>query len=90
MLTSYGQNIGLAFQIIDDILDVQGETEIIGKTKGSDEKKKKMTYPRLYGIEESKRKARDLIDKAIESLKLFDKHADPLREIAKYLIERQN
>lgn len=89
-LTRYGENVGLAFQVIDDILDVEGETEILGKPKGSDEKKKKMTYPRLYGIERSKEMALDLIRDAINSLSVFDERADPLREIARYLVERKS
>lgn len=89
-LTKYGENIGLAFQIIDDILDVEGETEVLGKKAGSDEAKMKMTYPRLYGIEESKQKARELIDNAIGSLAAFDEKAEPLRAIAKYLLERKS
>ncbi|MFZ5997151.1 MAG: polyprenyl synthetase family protein [Nitrospirota bacterium] len=89
-LAEYGENIGLAFQVIDDILDIEGETEVIGKPKGSDEKKKKMTYPKLYGIEKSKEKARELIDNALKALEVFDEKADPLRAIARYLLERKN
>lgn len=89
-LTNYGEKIGLAFQIIDDILDVEGETEVTGKPKGSDEKKKKMTYPKLYGIETSRLMALDLVQDAIEALSLFDKKADPLREIACYLVRRKS
>ncbi len=89
-LTKYGENIGLAFQIIDDILDVEGETEVLGKKAGSDEAKMKMTYPKLYGIEESKQKSNELIDNAINSLAAFDEKAEPLREIAKYLLERKS
>ncbi|MFN3479412.1 MAG: polyprenyl synthetase family protein [Thermodesulfovibrionales bacterium] len=89
-LSNYGEKIGLAFQIIDDVLDVEGETEVIGKPKGSDEKKKKMTYPRLYGIDKSRQMASELIEKAIGALSLFDEKASPLRGIARYLIERKN
>ena len=67
-----------------------GETEVIGKPKGSDEKKKKMTYPRLYGIDESRKKAKELIDTAIGALPVFDQEAEPLRAIARYLYERKN
>jgi geranylgeranyl diphosphate synthase type II len=88
-LTKYGENIGLAFQIIDDILDVEGETEVLGKPKGSDEKKKKMTYPRLYGIEKSREKAKELIHDAISALEIFDAKAEPLRAIARYMLERK-
>jgi len=89
-LSIYGEKIGLAFQIIDDILDVEGETEIIGKPKGSDEKKKKMTYPRHYGLGRSKEIAEELITEAVKALSIFDEKADPLRGIARFLIERRN
>ncbi|HTZ17483.1 MAG TPA: farnesyl diphosphate synthase [Dissulfurispiraceae bacterium] len=89
-LDRYGEDIGLAFQVIDDILDVEGETEVIGKPKGSDEKKNKMTYPRLFGIDESRRKAKELIGSAIDSLSVFDEKAEPLRAIARYLYDRKS
>ncbi len=87
-ISVYGDRIGLAFQVVDDILDIVGETEVIGKPKGSDEKKKKLTYPRLYGIEKSRLIAEGLIAEAIESLGCFGPEADPLREIASYLLSR--
>lgn len=90
LLTRYGTNIGLAFQIVDDILDVEGETEVIGKPKGSDEKKKKMTYPKLYGLDRSKEKAKELVCHALESLISFDEKAEPLRAVASYLLERNS
>jgi geranylgeranyl diphosphate synthase type II len=89
-LDCYGEDIGLAFQVIDDILDVEGETGVIGKPQGSDERKNKMTYPRLFGIEESRKKAKELIDTGIGALSVFDEKADPLRDIARYLYERKN
>ncbi|MBF0559818.1 MAG: polyprenyl synthetase family protein [Nitrospirae bacterium] len=89
-LERYGENTGFAFQVVDDILDVEGETEVLGKTAGSDEKKKKMTYPKLYGIDESRRRARELVDMAIEALTSFDEKADPLRKIAQRLLERRS
>ena len=89
-LDRYGDDIGLAFQIIDDILDIEGETEVIGKPKGSDEKKNKMTYPRLYGLEESRNQAKKLIDAAVNALSAFDEKAEPLRAIARYLCERKS
>jgi geranylgeranyl diphosphate synthase type II len=89
-LTSYGENIGHAFQVIDDILDVEGDTHVLGKSVGSDEKINKMTYPRLYGLERSREIAKKLVDDAVSSLDLFSFGADPLREIARYLLERKN
>lgn len=88
LLRSYGQNIGIAFQVVDDILDVVGETGVIGKPAGSDEKKKKMTYPKLYGVEQSKQKAEELISAAIDALSSFDEKAEPLRALARYLAKR--
>lgn len=90
LLESYGLNTGFAFQVVDDILDVEGETEVLGKTAGSDEKKKKMTYPKLYGLEESRKKAKELVDKALEALTVFDEKADPLRNMAQRLLERRS
>lgn len=87
-IETYGLSIGLAFQIIDDILDIEGTTEQMGKPKGSDEKKGKMTYPRVFGLDKSKQKAKELIDKAINALEIFDQKATALREIAKYIIKR--
>ena len=89
-LDRYGEDIGLAFQVIDDILDIEGETDVIGKPKGSDEKKNKMTYPRLYGIEESRKQAKQLINNAVDALSAFDEKAEPLRAIARYLYERKS
>ncbi|MBI5074180.1 MAG: polyprenyl synthetase family protein [Nitrospirae bacterium] len=89
-LTTYGTNIGLAFQVIDDILDIEGDTEEMGKTAGSDEKINKMTYPRFYGLQRSKEIAQNLITNAKTALSLFSSEADPLREIADYLLTRRN
>ncbi len=89
-LTKYGESIGLAFQIIDDILDIEGNTEELGKPVGSDEKMKKLTYPALYGIKTSRQKAENLISEAVDALKIFSSEADPLKEIARYLIKRRS
>ena len=88
-LTRYGENIGLAFQIIDDILDVEGSTEEMGKSAGSDKKKRKMTYPSLFGAEGARRKAEDLISEAVDALRIFSSGAEPLRGIAGYLMKRR-
>lgn len=89
-ITRYGENIGLAFQVIDDILDVEGNTAELGKTAGSDERKKKMTYPAMYGLESSKEKAEELISEAIYSIKELSGKAEPLRDIAGYMLSRRN
>jgi len=88
-LTEYGTGIGLAFQIIDDILDIEGNAEELGKTAGSDIKMKKMTYPALCGTEKPRQKAKDLLSDAIDSLKIFSSEADQLRKIARYLLKRR-
>jgi geranylgeranyl diphosphate synthase type II len=88
-LTQYGERIGLAFQITDDILNVEGKTEELGKAAGSDAKMKKMTYPAFYGIEKSRQEAENSVAEAIDALALFPSVADPLRAIARYLIQRR-
>ncbi|MDA8168714.1 MAG: polyprenyl synthetase family protein [Nitrospiraceae bacterium] len=88
-LTEYGQSVGMAFQVADDILDVKGETALMGKTAGSDQRKAKLTYPAVYGLEASERKARELVDSALLALKAFDEKAEPLRAIARFVIERK-
>lgn len=88
-LSLYGDRIGLAFQIIDDVLDIEGESETLGKTPGSDLRKQKSTYPALLGVEESKRLAYKTSDEAIQALNGFDSRAEPLRALARYIVERQ-
>ncbi len=89
-LTRYGEMVGLAFQIADDILDITGKREETGKDTGSDLKKGKQTFPGFYGLEESRRRAAEVADRAVRSLDLFDRKADPLRELAKYIVTRVN
>ncbi|MGD2124461.1 MAG: polyprenyl synthetase family protein [Desulfobacteraceae bacterium] len=88
-MASYGQNVGLAFQIADDILDIEGDTENLGKGVGGDVRKRKITYPAVLGLAESKETQNALVEQAIGSLKAFDRRADPLRDIATYIIERK-
>lgn len=87
-LTTYGRNLGHAFQIVDDVLDVKGDAEVLGKPTGSDQEKKKMTYPALYGVEESMRQAEELINGAIEAIAPLGVKAEPLRGIARFIITR--
>lgn len=87
-LTVYGRKIGLAFQIVDDLLDVVGSSATLGKTAGKDDDQHKATYPALYGIEESRRKASLLIQEACESLDFYGKSANRLQELAHFLFER--
>ena len=88
-IRSYGQKAGLAFQIADDILDIEGDSELLGKQTGADENKGKMTYPAVLGLDESKRIQSDLIQDAIRDLSDFGNNAEPLRQIARYIIERK-
>ena len=90
MLESYAQNIGLAFQVTDDILNVEGDPEIMGKAVGTDERRRKTTYPALLGLAESKEFAAQLVKDALRSLDAFDRKADPLRAIARYIGERNH
>jgi geranylgeranyl diphosphate synthase type II len=88
-LSRYGEGIGLSFQIADDLLDIEGGEEI-GKDLGSDLKKDKATYPSIVGVEKSRTMAREITEKALQSLERFGPSADPLREIAKYVVYRKN
>ena len=87
-LKRYGKSLGLAFQIIDDLLDVEGDQELLGKPVGSDDKNQKATYPALFGIKETKKKAQELLEEALSELTSFGETADPLRAIARYVVER--
>lgn len=87
-LTAYGRKIGLVFQIVDDILDVTSSSEVLGKTAGKDEKVKKATYPALYGIDASKRKAKELAAEAVESIRGLGEGAATLRGLAAYIVAR--
>jgi geranylgeranyl diphosphate synthase type II len=89
-LSRYAQNIGLAFQIIDDILDVTSTQEELGKTAGKDERAQKATYPSLWGIEESQKQAQTLIDEAITQLTPYGEAAQPLAAIAQFIVARKN
>jgi geranylgeranyl diphosphate synthase type II len=83
-LKRYARAIGLAFQVTDDVLDIEGGTEV-GKDRGGDARKKKATYPGIIGVERAKEVAIELSKRAVLFLKDFDGRADPLRELALYL-----
>jgi geranylgeranyl diphosphate synthase type II len=88
-LDRYAQNIGLAFQITDDILNVKGDPALLGKSVGTDKEKKKSTYPALLGLEKSRKLAAERIKEALQTLEYFDKKGDPLRAVAQYIIDRK-
>ena len=87
-LSQYAQNIGLAFQIIDDILDITATDEQLGKTAGKDLQAQKATYPSLWGLEKSQLKAQELVDNAIAQLTVYGTKAEPLRAVADYIVTR--
>jgi geranylgeranyl diphosphate synthase, type II len=89
-LTRFGYKVGLAFQVIDDILDVTQTSEQLGKTAGKDETAQKATYPSIVGMEKSRRIARKLTEEAFAALKIFQGKAVALEGLAKYLLERKN
>lgn len=89
-LDRYAEAIGLAFQIRDDILDVEADTETLGKPQGSDQAREKPTYTSLLGLDGAKTKARELHEEAIFSLEEFGSEADPLRWISAYIVDRNN
>jgi geranylgeranyl diphosphate synthase type II len=88
-LTRYGESLGLAFQVADDILNVEGQAALMGKQAGSDLARGKATYPSVLGVEESKRRSTELVETAVEALTSLGPEADPLREIARFVIARQ-
>ena len=89
-LSQYARAIGLAFQVQDDILDVESDTATLGKHQGADIARDKPTYPALLGMEAAKAYALELRDQALHALRPFDTAAEPLRELARYIVERRN
>ena len=88
-LRAFGLSIGLAFQIVDDILDVTQTSEQLGKTAGKDTASEKATYPAMFGIEKSRQKADDLVNDAFSQLESFGSSAETLKDLARFLIERK-
>lgn len=88
MLRSYGRNIGLAFQVADDILDIEGDPDRMGKAARKDARLDKSTYPAAIGLEASRQYASQLVNDALKNIESFDNASDPLAAIARYIIER--
>ncbi len=88
-LRQYARHLGLAFQVSDDILNIEGDPARMGKAAGTDAARSKATYPSLIGLPASKQLARTLVNNALQSLADFDNRADPLRAIADYVVERR-
>jgi geranylgeranyl diphosphate synthase type II len=84
----YGRYVGLAFQIVDDILDEIGDSSVLGKSAGSDQEAGKATYPKIFGIDESRKQAHSLVNSALEELSGFGPGAEPLRNIAQFIVAR--
>ena len=89
-LQTYAQAIGLAFQVQDDILDVESDTETLGKRQGADIARDKPTYPALLGLDAAKAYALELRDQALHALRPFDAAAEPLRDLARYIVDRRS
>ncbi|MQT37103.1 MAG: (2E,6E)-farnesyl diphosphate synthase [Pseudomonas helleri] len=89
-LSVYSRAIGLAFQVQDDILDVESDTATLGKRQGADIARDKPTYPALMGLEQAKSYALELRDQALNALRPFDAAAEPLRELARYIVDRRH
>jgi len=88
-LSRYGEHVGLAFQIIDDVLDVEESSEALGKTAGKDEAQQKITFPAVYGLERSREMAEQERQAAHVALRIFDDRADRLRQIADFIVHRK-
>ncbi len=86
----FGRTIGPAFQIRDDILDVEGETDVIGKNAGSDERLEKATWPALFGLEASRQRCDELLEEGLRGLDIFGANAEPLRWLANYIVSRSS
>jgi geranylgeranyl diphosphate synthase type II len=89
-LTRFGCKAGLAFQIVDDVLDMTVDSAHLGKTAGKDQATEKATWPAVYGVEQSRRDAADLVEEALSTLEPYGSQADGLKSIARYLVERKN
>jgi geranylgeranyl pyrophosphate synthase len=89
-LQTYGECCGLAFQIADDLLDITGSDAKLGKETGRDQKLGKLTYPGSLGVDGSRQKATELVDEACDCLSVFEDKAEPLRQLAQFIVERDH
>jgi geranylgeranyl diphosphate synthase type II len=89
-LDSYGEHFGIAFQIVDDLLDVVGEPEKLGKAVGTDQALNKLTFPKVYGLEQSRKMAQDQVKSAQDALEIFEEKAGALKALAEYILRREN
>jgi geranylgeranyl diphosphate synthase type II len=89
-LTRYGENIGFAFQIMDDILDVESSSAALGKTAGKDQTQHKATFPAVHGLERSREMAAGLVGRACEELQVFGARGERLRQLAEFLASRKS
>ncbi len=87
-LQRFARDIGVAFQIKDDILDVEGETDVIGKQAGADQRLKKATFPSLFGVEAARNRCESLLQSGLQQLEIFEDDAEPLRWLARYIVDR--
>ena len=87
-LETYGHSVGWAFQITDDILDIEGDAALLGKEVGRDAQHDKVTYPAILGVEASRQRAAELMQQGLQALALFDQRAERLRQIAEYIVVR--
>ena len=85
----YAKNLGIAFQVTDDILNVVGNPTVMGKAIGTDKNRKKNTYPLIIGLNESRKFATKIVNNALKAIEIFDNKADPLRAIAKFILSRK-
>jgi geranylgeranyl diphosphate synthase type II len=86
----YGEDLGLAFQIVDDILDIEGDAALLGKTAGKDQKTGKATYPKIHGIEKARRRARELSERAVDIIQPLGQAAEPLVGLARRVLSRRS
>ncbi len=87
-LLGFARNIGVAFQIKDDVLDVEGETDVIGKQAGADQRLGKATYPSLFGVAAARERCETLLQAGLQQLEIFEDDAEPLRWLARYIVDR--